>query len=311
MKESLRPGYGQRLAQARAGKEMSAADVAAKLKLTVRQVEALEAEDQAHLPADVFLRGFVRNYARLVDLDPADLIAPLDAQAAVAETITARSEGLSLNKGGMRRWVILPVVSLGIFVLLVAVLYQWLRQGEEALVPEVAVRSGQTEQAHNLSLPVLTPVLQPPQAVPSTASPGGETGTEGQPAASPSQAPGPVPAAAPPAAASDSPPKAAVPAKAEIPPKTDASPTTPAGPSASGSHVLRFQAAQDAWIQVVDGEGRRFSKLVRAGSGDSITGAPPFKLVVGEAAQVRLIYDGQPIDLTPFIGQKVARLTLE
>jgi hypothetical protein len=34
-------------------------------------------------------------------------------------------------------------------------------------------------------------------------------------------------------------------------------------------------------------------------------------LVVGEAARVRLSYDGHSIDLTPFIGQKVARLTLE
>jgi cytoskeleton protein RodZ len=74
---------------------------------------------------------------------------------------------------------------------------------------------------------------------------------------------------------------------------------------------LRFAASQDAWIQVVDGQGRRFSKLVRAGGSDSISGVAPFRLVVGEAALVRLTYDGHPIDLTPFIGQKVARLTLE
>jgi cytoskeleton protein RodZ len=42
-----------------------------------------------------------------------------------------------------------------------------------------------------------------------------------------------------------------------------------------------------------------------------MSGIAPFRLVVGEAAQVRLTYDGRPIDLTPFIGQKVARLTLE
>jgi cytoskeleton protein RodZ len=41
-------------------------DVAAKLKLTARQIEALEQEDFSHLPSEVFVRGFVRNYARLV-----------------------------------------------------------------------------------------------------------------------------------------------------------------------------------------------------------------------------------------------------
>ena len=58
-------------------------------------------------------------------------------------------------------------------------------------------------------------------------------------------------------------------------------------------------------------KGNRFSKLVRAGSAESFSGEPPFKLVVGEAARVRMSYDGHVIDLTPFIGQKVARLTLE
>jgi cytoskeleton protein RodZ len=82
--------------------------------------------------------------------------------------------------------------------------------------------------------------------------------------------------------------------------------------SATGKqNTLRFSATHDAWIQVIDGDGKRFSKLIRAGADDAIAGTPPFKLVVGEAAQVRLSYNGHVIDLQPFIGQKVARLTLE
>lgn len=141
MRELLRPGYGQALASARLVKELSLADVAAKLKLTVRQVEALESEDVAHLPGDVFLRGFVRNYARLVDLDADELIAPMDAQAAVSETITAHSEGVTMSSGGLRRWLLVPLLILGVFVIFVAVLYQWLRQGEDALVPQTAVET--------------------------------------------------------------------------------------------------------------------------------------------------------------------------
>jgi cytoskeleton protein RodZ len=74
---------------------------------------------------------------------------------------------------------------------------------------------------------------------------------------------------------------------------------------------MQFQPAQDAWIQVVDAKGSRFSKLVRAGASESFSGEPPFRLVVGEAALVKLTYNGHSIDLTPFIGEKVARLTLE
>ena len=74
---------------------------------------------------------------------------------------------------------------------------------------------------------------------------------------------------------------------------------------------MRFEPVTDAWIQVVDAKGARFSKLVLAGTAEAFSGMPPFRLVVGEAALVKLTYNGHSIDLTPFIGQKVARLTLE
>lgn len=304
MKEMLRPGYGQLLAQARMAKEMSQADVAAKLKLTVRQVEALEAEDTGHLPGDVFLRGFVRNYARLMDMDADEVIAPMDAQAAVSETITAHSEGVTMTSGGLKRWLLLPLLILGLFVVFVAVLYQWLRQGEDALVPQAAVES--TPAA------VVTQPLTLPTTGDAAALPQGSLDAEG------ASQPTLVPPAAGSSSGSTPPPQQAKPAAPAV--ETPAEPAAPepeppakpkGAASGADSHVLRFLASQDAWIQVVDGEGRRFSKLIRAGGADSISGVAPFRLVVGEAAQVRLSYDGHPIDLTPFIGQKVARLTLE
>lgn len=296
MREILRPGYGQILAQARIAKEMSPADVAAKLKLTVRQVEAMEAEDLEHLPADVFLRGFVRNYARLMELDPTELITPMDAQAAVAETITAHSEGVAMGSGGLKRWLLWPLLIVGIFVICVAILYQWLRQGEDALVPQETMESAPAVVTQPLPLPTGGDTATPaPAAPPAPEVPVSETPAE------------PAPASAKPEASAPSP--TAVQARPMV---SEVEPVKPKEAAAGGNaHVLRFLASQDAWIQVVDGEGKRFSKLIRAGGADSISGSAPFKLVVGEAAQVRLTYDGHPIDLTPFIGQKVARLTLE
>jgi len=96
------------------------------------------------------------------------------------------------------------------------------------------------------------------------------------------------------------------------PAATPAPVATPAAVTPAGkTRTLRFAPTLDAWIQVVDGQGKRYSKLVRAGSVELFAGEPPFRLVVGEAARVQLSYDGHRIDLTPFIGQKVARLTLE
>jgi len=300
--EGLRPGYGQLLAQARTEKNLSTADVAAKLKLTVRQVQAMEDEDASRLPADVFLRGFVRNYARLVGLNPDDFMLPLEIQATVSETITAPSEGLSLNKSGLQRWLLVPLAILVLFILFVALLYQWLRQGEDTLVVDVPVHDASMQQARDMEPPaaaaVAPPVADaPPAAVRDEADPGTEPPVVTTVRRNPTPADAPVPAevAAAPIGERDEPVRA----------EPRASPAPVLG------HVLRFQAHADAWVQVVDGQGRRYSRLIRAGGGDTIAGVAPFQLVVGEAAQVRLTYDGQNIDLTPFIGQRVARLTLE
>lgn len=68
------PRPGQALAEARAARNLSVADVALQLKLSVSQVVALEADAYDRLPGPVFVRGFVRNYARLLELD-ADALA--------------------------------------------------------------------------------------------------------------------------------------------------------------------------------------------------------------------------------------------
>jgi cytoskeleton protein RodZ len=116
------PGLGDKLTRAREALGLGIVDVAAKLKLSERQIEAMEAEDFAQLPGEVFSRGFVRNYARLLKLDPEQLIIPVDVHAAVAETITAPSEGVIFASPGLRRWVLLPLLALGFFVLLVALI---------------------------------------------------------------------------------------------------------------------------------------------------------------------------------------------
>ena len=295
------PGFGEKLKRAREALGLTPADVAAKLKLGARQIEALEAEDLAHLPGDVFTRGFVRNYARLVEIDPEQLIVPVDIHAAVAETITAPSEGVIFSSPGLRRWVLLPLLALGFFVLLVALLYYWLRQGENALVSEPVA------PAAAVVVPAIPPEPVAPPPAPPTISrepvvvaPADSTPvmpTSGPQTPPPTPAPSPAPAPAP------APASAAKP----VPPPSQVAPVAPAGKT----HTLRFVPALDAWIQVVDGQGKHYSKLVRSGSAETFAGEPPFKLVVGEAARVQLSYDGHPIDLTPYIGQKVARLTLE
>lgn len=70
------PLPGAVLAAARVAQGMSLEDVARQLKLSVAQIRALEADDYAQLPPPVFVRGFIRTYARTVKLDAAKLLLP-------------------------------------------------------------------------------------------------------------------------------------------------------------------------------------------------------------------------------------------
>jgi cytoskeleton protein RodZ len=73
---------GALLGAARAASGLSIDAVAQQLKLAPRQVRALEEGDYTHLPGRTFVRGFVRNYARLVHLDPDAVVGALPAGAA-------------------------------------------------------------------------------------------------------------------------------------------------------------------------------------------------------------------------------------
>ncbi len=80
---SIHPGA--MLRQGRESRGLSVDDVAQALKLTPKQVAAIESEEFDILPGNTFARGFVRNYARFLQLDPALLMAALERQLAHAE----------------------------------------------------------------------------------------------------------------------------------------------------------------------------------------------------------------------------------
>ena len=68
---------GKIMREAREQMGLSVNDVANRIKFAPRQIESLEADDYVRLPEAAFVRGFVRSYARLLELDPARLIAGL------------------------------------------------------------------------------------------------------------------------------------------------------------------------------------------------------------------------------------------
>jgi|SRR5579863_2754954 cytoskeletal protein RodZ len=73
------PGIGQLLTDAREARGMTAIDVAKRLRIRAMFVDALEREDWVAVGEPVYARGFLKNYAKLVGLDPEAAAAALDA----------------------------------------------------------------------------------------------------------------------------------------------------------------------------------------------------------------------------------------
>jgi len=75
---SVPGGAGAALLMERRRQGLSLGDISRQLKLSVRQVEALERDDYSGFTGPVFVHGFIRNYAKLLSLDPDPLIRAAD-----------------------------------------------------------------------------------------------------------------------------------------------------------------------------------------------------------------------------------------
>jgi cytoskeleton protein RodZ len=286
---------GKLLSDARQAQNLSVADVARQLKLSVRQVEALEAGEFQQLPGAVFVRGFVRNYARLLRLDAESLLRSVAECLPREEPRPAAppSQDIPFPTAAPRRWPLFAALTVATLAALGT--YEFF-QGEPQSIP---VRSAApSSPAAPSPLPGAAPLAQPVasapgeagQAVDSPAQPG-VPGQDNAAAATPA---GPAPAGAD-----------AVPAGGGAAREQEAAP----GP---GERQVRMVFDQRSWVEIRDGSGRLiFSQLNDAGTEQRVYGRPPLSVVVGNARGVRLTYGERAVDLMPHTKVDVARLTLE
>ncbi len=74
MKNPDRAAFCDLLRQRRAERELSLEEIATETRIPVRSLKSLESGQFENLPADVFVRGFLRSYARCVGLDADDTV---------------------------------------------------------------------------------------------------------------------------------------------------------------------------------------------------------------------------------------------
>lgn len=276
---SLQQSVGAQLRRAREARGMTVEGVGAAIKLAARQVEAIETDAYAELMNPTYARGFIRNYAALIGLDPQALLAQLDQQQvrATPQLVEQADVGVAMPMHSPRRKWLLPLFALSVPVVVASVLYLW---SEFWTAPP-----GEPVQVEQAAMPPADVVTEPETepAVPSAdAQAADAVATEATLASA-------LPEAAPP----------------PVPESGSAAPV-------NGQRKLAFTFTADSWVEIRDAQDRIIlSELNRAGSSRTVDAVFPVSLVIGNAKSVRLSIDGAPHDLAPATKVDVARLRLE
>jgi len=272
--------FGARLQWQRERLGLSVTDVAARLRLHPNQVRALEQEALSALPEAAYVRGFVRGYARVLDLDPAPLLADLGqklvpAAASVVDGM-AQARDYSPVRAAAREHASRKIVMAGAVLLLIALgALGWYATHQPRREPPPAVTSTPTP---------------PVPASPSTPVPvtSGDAGSVPPTGAAPA-----APAAATPDAAT---------AAADTAGLTTPVPLAP---------LLRIRFSGPSWVEVKDAEGKVLLSQHSAASAEHvIEGTPPFYVVIGDTAKAAVEVRGENYDLAPHTRQNVARFTV-
>lgn len=289
---------GALLRVARESAGMSIDMVAQQLKLAPRQVKALEDGDYTRLPGKTFVRGFVRNYARLVHLDPERVLGALPggatAPALEAPTLTPTAQTMGElptsdhSRTSWARWAIPSILAT---IVVAAAVYEWMRPAGDS---RTAARQKET------------PASTTPAAAAPKPSADVSTSLPNPLAFNPPTEATPAPAMNAPSATASAPGNAPV-----LAPAANVATLPAAGAASVGEQTIVIAFRKSSWSDVRDRDGRvLLSGTHSAGSTQTVSGTPPFTIRIGNASDVALQYQGQPVDLAPFTQKNVARLTL-
>ncbi len=342
-KNEARPtgiGPGERLQAARIQKGLSLADVASRMHLSASILEAIEENDFEEITAPIFVKGYLRHYARIVALDEDDMIQQyIEYYSEEDPPISSTSNMVpELSVADARiKWTTYLVV-----LVLAALLAAWWwnkAQNEEPTISldtqtttseqndQAAAESADSaieaasetlaETAESVEASTQQPAVeQSAQAQPETTEPEATEAAVAEPtepeatgaaAAEPTESVEAVAMQQPESAASS----ADEPASAAL---ESAQPVVnvPGLIAPSGSDKLRITVIADTWTDIKDSSGYQMVyDLLRADQSLELTGAAPFSIFLGNGHGVEIEFNGEEVEFSRRIrNDNTARLKI-
>ena len=317
---------GQQLRRAREKAGLSLAAVADQQHLRVSVIQAIESGDYSKIDTELFLKGYVRAYARQVGLDADSIVRDLDAE--LEPRRQEREQALQANplvnierrrRQKRRAAKLILVLVAAALIGFLALTYLGSNDSARPATPRPqaeqpeAIEDSVGFQPDSTATAPLIEADEPAVVVPEPQEPGDEPVSEaGQvvPEESATMEPGTASEAA--AEAEDQALETApVDVAAVAEPVTE---ETVAANEPSAAARLQMTFSDDCWIQVTDGAGNRLAAGLRTrGNQLDVSGAAPLRGAVGamsavETPQLR----GQPLPPGRFrVVNNRAEFTLE
>jgi cytoskeleton protein RodZ len=286
---------GQRLAVERERLGWTRADVASRLKLPVKLVERLEYDDYDGLSDGVFLRGYLASYSRLVGL-------PVEQATRVAAAHTRTAPLVATGTISRTRYLFERYSVSATYLALTAII----------VVPAVWLAThGGLEQSLVRTTPLDPPAHVGAVATTTTPLPLESSGTSAQNSDALAAETTTQESSAP--ASHDQAPVVASMAPFPASTATEISPeqVAPAAASAGGVHLIKLKLAQQSWVEITAGDGRKLEYgMLAAGSEHVYRSDGPLSVRIGNAQGAEVSVDGAAFDLTPYQRANVAHLKL-
>jgi cytoskeleton protein RodZ len=295
--------------------KLSIQEIATRLRLSVKQIEAIEADNFAALPEPTIVRGFIRNYAKQLKIAAEPLLEAYSVMVPSSvphEMIVKPSANMKMTsyqkpKTGLYSLLALVILlGLGIFIF-----YQNYVQKpsptkqiadigsvESIPLPEPALPAAERDGALQASTELTLPAATDADAKTSDNL------------TAPADSPAPIGATLPADNTQENATSTVAPVVA--PAAAESSVTTPVTPSPTGLARLEFSANQETWVSVIDASGREvYGKTIFAGSREGINVALPANVTVGNAGATSLSMNGKSYDLAPYSRNNVAHIKLD